>query len=589
MDIVKQLLEKIYSDTLKADAWQNLLEEYSDKWRTRQAYTTKESTSDICDETLSVLITYGDSLIGTKSEKPLKTLLNFLREETQGLVSGVHILPYSPYTSDEGFSVSDYRHVREDLGDWSDIQSIGKCFVLMSDLVLNHCSSKHAWFEKFLQCEKPFDEFFITEDKDVDLSRVVRPRPHFVLSEYKTAEGLRHVWTTFSRDQVDLNYATPRVLFEMLDTMMEYVHIHRARIIRLDAIAYLWKERGTSCIHLEKTHLVVKLMRAFLDEFAFGTLLITETNVPHEENISYFGNGDEAHMVYQFPLPPLLLHAFVRENTEYICAWAKSLPQPQQKEKQTYFNFCASHDGVGLTPMHGIVPLGEREALIECVKKRGARVSYKATADGEIPYEINVNYLSAIVDPNFEIEKKARVFLASQSVLLAMPGVPGIYIHSLLGSENWTEEVIATGANRSINREKLDACAAQEEIANPENLRYHVFQGYLQLLAARRKSSAFAPYAPMQVLPTRKEIFAFVRGEQGKERVLCMVNVTNSDVTQYVDAALFAWKEGCTDLCTDDAVFIPMDRDASGKPVALFRMEPYEILWLREGITYHVE
>ncbi len=582
MDAVKQLLRGIYSDTPKADAWQSLLEEYATKW---SAQKRELDTQDVCNEALAVIISYGDSLIDAHGEKPLKTLLNFLSEETQGLVSGLHILPYFPYTSDDGFSISDYRQVREDLGTWDDIENIGQRFVLMSDLVLNHCSSKHAWFEKFLQNEKPFDEFFTTEDKDADLSQVVRPRPHFVLSEYQTTQGTRHVWTTFSRDQVDLDYANPLVLFEMLDTLMEYVQVHHSRIIRLDAIAYLWKERGTSCIHLEKTHLVVKLMRALLDEFAAGSVLITETNVPHEENISYFGNGDEAHMVYQFPLPPLLSHAFVRTNTEYLCAWAEALPQPQKEKKQTYFNFCASHDGIGITPTHGIVPQQEREALIERVKERGARISYKATADGEIPYEINVNYLSAIAKTDAPVEKKARAFLASQSVLLAMPGVPGIYIHSLLGSENWSEGVEKTGANRSINREKLDVKTVREELANQKSLRYHVFQGYLQLLAARRKSSAFAPYTPMQVLPTTKEVFAFVRGAQGEERVLCMVNVSDRAISQQVDATLFAWKEGCADLFTDDAVFIPMDKDASGKPVVLFTLEPHEVLWLREGLT----
>ncbi len=582
MDTIKKLLEKIYSNT--EATWQNLLEEYSAKWSMHQAHTAKEHEDDICDETLAVLITYGDTLSGAENDKPLKTLLNFLREETQGLISGVHILPYYPYTSDDGFSVSDYRQVRDDLGNWDDIENIGKCFVFMSDLVLNHCSSKHAWFENFLQSKKPFDKFFITVDKDTDLTRVVRPRSSFVLHEYKTVDGPCHVWTTFSRDQVDLNYANARVLFEMIDTMMEYVHMHHSRIIRLDAIAYLWKEIGTSCIHLEKTHLVVKLMRALLEKFARGTLLITETNVPHEQNVSYFGNGDEAHIIYQFSLPPLLLHAFVRENTNYLRAWAESLPNPSAEKKQTYFNFCASHDGIGLTPMHDIVPLEECNALIECVKKRGGRISYKASSDGKIPYEININYLSAIADPNFSVEKKARIFIASQSIMLSMPGVPGIYIHSLLGSENWIEGVISTGENRSINREKLHIDSVQEEIANQTNLRYHVFHNYLQLLAARRKSSAFAPYTPMQVLPTGKEIFAFVRGESGKERVLCIVNISDRDIRQQIDATLFAWKEGCTDLFTDDVVFIPMDRDSSGKPVALFNMEAYEILWLREGV-----
>ena len=581
MQTIQAILHRIYDDVVPPSKWEPLLARYSEKWK-QQARDTEQ---DIIHQSLNMLITYGDSLMSHSDaqEAPLSTLLQFLDEYTTGIISGVHILPYFPYTSDDGFSISDYRSVRADLGTWKDVENIGNRVVLMSDLVLNHCSSKSAWFQKFLQCEPPYDTFFITKNKNSDLSKVVRPRPHFVLSEYETAHGIKYVWTTFSRDQVDLNAANPLVLFELLDIMMDYVQQHKTHIIRLDAVAYLWKELGTSCIHHEKTHAVVKLMRAILDVFAPGTILITETNVPHEENISYFGNADEAQIVYQFPLPPLLLHAFLRENTEYFMKWAASIPQP--KKNKTYFNFCASHDGVGVTPTHGILPPHELEELIKAVQQRGAQISYKATEQGEIPYEINVNYLSAITDPDFSAEKRAAIFLASQSILLALPGVPGIYIHSLLGSENWTDGITQTGANRTINREKLDIDTVKREIETPNSVRHHVFNGYLQLLSARKKSSAFHPYAPITVQPCAKGIIAFVRGDgTNTERVLCIVNVTGKTISQSFDVNLFAWKEGCTDLFTDDALFVPLEKDASGKPVAQITIDAHEVLWLREGL-----
>lgn len=115
------------------------------------------------------------------------------------------------------------------------------------------------------------------------------------------------------------------------------------------------EEPGTNCIHLEKTHLIIKLLRSIIDNVAPGTVIITGTNVPHKDNIAYFGEGDdEAHMVYQFSLPPLVLHAVQKQNVEALCAWAQNLTLPSSNT--TWFNFLASHDGIGLNPLRGCYP-----------------------------------------------------------------------------------------------------------------------------------------------------------------------------------------------------------------------------------------
>lgn len=588
MDICRDLLARIYEND---DSWNALLESWTIQWeqRSKDIESTRRSESPVRNEQLALLITYGDSLqspIDKEShlhehaqlnEVPLQTLYKFLDEMCDHAISGVHILPYFPYTSDDGFSISDYRQVREGLGTWQNIEKIASEYHLMSDLVLNHCSNSHEWFKKFLDAEVPYDTFFVTGDPESDYSQVVRPRPHFVLNEFETAKGTAHVWTTFSRDQVDLNFENPQVLFEMLDTMLEYVLEHKSRLIRLDAIAYLWKELGTPCIHHEKTHLVVKLMRRILDMYAPDTIMITETNVPHEENISYFGNNDEAQMVYQFPLPPLLLYAMINEDTQYLQSWATSLPQPS--EDISYFNFCASHDGIGMTPTHGILSDEQREEMISAVKKRGGLVSYKATSDGKIPYELNVNYLSAVAPEELPAQERAKIFLVSQSILLAMPGVPGIYIHSLLGSENWNHGVKITGQNRTINRQPLSYDSIEQQILETGSLRNLVFNGYITFLQARAKSPAFHPASPLQVIPTTQELFALIRGDEThKEQVFCVANLSAKEVAAEFDASLLPWQEGGEDLRNGDMVFVSHKNNAN---VIELILEPYEVIWLR--------
>lgn len=441
-----------------------------------------------------------------RGERPLEALEAFFTRHLADTVSGIHILPFFPYTSDDGFSIVDYKQVNPRLGSWEDIVRIGSRFRLMADLVLNHCSAKSPWFKGFLAGDPKYRDWFITLPEDTDTSDIARPRAHPLLTPMKArrdgTDETIHVWTTFSEDQVDLNFAHPGVLSEMLDTILYYIE-QGIQVIRLDAIAYLWKELGTPSIHHPKTHLVVKFFREVLSELCPWVVLITETNVPHAENLSYFGTGtDEAHMIYQFSLPPLILDAFTRADARHLSTWARTIqagPPGPIGLHTTYFNFCASHDGIGMLPSHGILSDQEREKLIQAVSDHGGLVSYKSTKQGLIPYELNTNYLSALADPNLPVELRAQKFLASQAILLAMPGTPGIYIHSLLGSENWTQGPEITGANRTINREKLFLEDLERELADPLTLRSRVFRGYKEMLALRRTLPALHPAAAIQV------------------------------------------------------------------------------------------
>jgi len=458
------------------------------------------SPADLWDETDVVLITYADQ-IRSPTASPLQTLRQFLsRHGLHNQLACVHLLPFCPFTSDDGFSVVDYLAVDPHSGDWDDIRGLGEDFDLMFDLVLNHSSKQHQWFQRFIAGDPEFEDFYVTADPAADLSAVIRPRSLPLLTSFDSPGGTRHVWTTFSDDQVDLNYANPRVMLAMIETLIQYAR-DGARIIRLDAIAFLWKQIGTSCVHLPQTHAAVRLMRHVMDRVAPGTLILTETNVPHRENISYFGHGDdEAHMVYQFSLPPLLLDAVHSGDTSIIQSWLQSLETPSPQT--TFFNFTASHDGVGVRPLEGLVPDQRLGQLVDTVRRHGGRVNMRAHADGsESPYELNITYLDAVADRNeVSAPEHSRRFLATQAIMLAMQGVPAVYFHSLVGTPNDQPGVVASGQNRRINRHKYEARELESALAQSDSLQRRVFKGYGRLLEIRRGQSAFHPAATQDVI-----------------------------------------------------------------------------------------
>ena len=480
----------------------------------------------------SILITYGDQ-VQSPNQAPLQTLGLFCRQHLTDIVRGIHILPFYPWTSDDGFSVVDYRKVNSVLGDWDDISSMQSNFRLMFDGVINHISAQSEWFQGFLRDDPRYCHYFIAIEGSPDLSQVVRPRTLPLLTTFKTASGEKKVWTTFSADQIDLNFQNPEVLFEILDILLLYAE-RGADFIRLDAIPYLWKEIGTTCIHLPQTHLVIQLLRAALDETAPHVSLITETNVPHTDNISYFGDGtNEAQLVYNFALPPLTLHTFHIGDARILSNWAKTLTLPS--DKTTFFNFLASHDGIGLNPARGILSNEEIDSLVDKTLEHGGLVSYKHNADGsQSPYEMNINYFDALSDPNGgePLELQVNRFIAAQAIMLSLLGVPGVYFHSLFGSRGWIEGVKQAGRNRTINREKLQLDELQNELSDENSLRAKVFTKYCQLLKTRSSSPAFHPHGTQKIIDLHPSVFAVERiSPDGKSRMLCLHNVSAEKVT----------------------------------------------------------
>jgi len=558
---INERLEILYSkeDAKKAyEGVKKLIKKYKMRIKSEEYHLSEKDT---------ILITYGDQ-VQCINEAPLETLKNFLDNHLKGVVNSVHILPFYPYSSDDGFSVINYSEVDPKLGSWREVEAISEHYRLMVDGVINHISQYSDWFKAYLARDEEYKNFFWDVDPSVDLSMVVRPRATPLLSEFVDVEGKIHnIWTTFSRDQVDLNYSNYKVLLAVLDALFYYVE-KGSTLIRMDAIAFIWKEIGSPSVHLPQTHELIQLMREVLHEVAPEVIIITETNVPHNENISYFGSGqDEAQMVYNFALPPLLAHSVLQANTQKLTQWAQTLTLPS--DKVCFFNFTASHDGCGLRPVSGLLSDDEVDALVKNTESHGGLVSYRNTPEGEKPYEINCSYIDILSSPIDSVQERTKRMLLTQAVVLAMPGVPGIYFHSLVGSRNYFEGVKLTGVNRSINREKFNYKFLVEKITNDGNFEKSIFASYKRLISIRTHEKAFNPFGKFEFLDLGDSIFAIAQySVDEKESVLAINNFANATIS----------------VTLPDTITYPLEDLLSDKKIqkpSTIELEPYEVLWFK--------
>jgi len=518
---IKSLINFVYGESFSEAHLKMLLEKIDNAG---SVITGKRKAG--WDEKDIVLITYADQF-SASGEKALPVFTRFYNEWLSRSFSHVHLLPFYPWSSDDGFSVIDYHEVAPETGSWRDVAELKKSASLMFDFVCNHMSAKSKWFENYINQTPGYEDFFISVDPETDLSAVTRPRALPLLTPFTLHDGsVRHLWTTFSEDQIDLNFASPEVLIAMVDVLLHYL-MEGARYIRLDAVGFMWKIPGTNCIHLEQTHRLIQLFRAITDRVAPGTVLITETNVPHKDNISYFGDGEnEAQMVYQFSLPPLVLHAVHCQDVRALCQWASSLKLPSMKT--TWFNFLASHDGIGLNPLRGILPESEILSLVEKLQQEGALVNWKNNPDGtRSPYEINVTYLDALSEKESEDNERIARFILAHAVLLSFPGVPAVYIQSILGSRNDYDGVERLGYNRAINRKKYRAGEIDAELEDNKSLRHSIYHRLTQLIAVRRTEKAFHPDSQTIFETSGTHVFKIIRTADNGERITALFNFSN--------------------------------------------------------------
>ncbi len=542
----------------------------------------KFDTTERFTEKDVILITYGDLLQG-QEDTPLATLGKFCDIYLEGAINTLHILPFFPYSSDRGFSIIDFETVDPNLGTWEDIRDLESRYQLMFDGVINHISAKSRWFQEFLNGNTYYGDFFITYSSPDELSeeernKIFRPRTSDILTEFQTINGPKYVWTTFSNDQIDLNYKNPNVLMRVLEILLMYVR-QGADIIRLDAITYLWAEPGTRCVHLEETHEIVKLFRDILDTFAPTTSLITETNVPHNENISYFGNGrDEAQMVYNFALPPLVLHTFYTEDTTAITQWAQKLENISNTT--TFFNFLDSHDGIGLMGVKGILTKEEINYVVERAREHGGLISYKTGNNGtNEPYEINITWFSALNgedDEEDDIAFQVKRFVASRIMGLILQGVPGIYLHSLIGSSNDIKAVLSSKSKRAINRTIIDGSAINKALQEPFSKISRINREFGRLISIRTKERAFHPNGAQHIFEISPKIFTVLRiSPEEDEQILCLINVSNDFHSIEIPLSKLNTEETNWNDLVSDMAWMADDNKL------FLKLDPYDVSWLK--------
>ncbi len=558
-------LKKLYPEQAEKvyEKLQNIIADFK-----KRNPSKARGSQPLFNEKDAILICYADHA-QEKGVKTFKTMHKFLRKYANGIINKIHFLPFYPWSSDDGFSVKDYYKVSGQYGSWEDLKPIAKNFGLMFDCVANHMSVQSQWFKKFLDGDKKYKDYFIFFPKEEykknkkNFAKVFRPRKQPLLTLFKTQKGEKYVWTTFSEDQADLNFSNPEVFLEMVKILLFYIE-NGAKAIRLDAIAYAWKKIGTACFDLPEAHTLVQIMRAALDEAAPHVWVITETVLPHKENISYFGNGrDEAHLVYHFQLETLLLHTMLSGNSSLASNWLKKVKHISKEA--SYLNLSVSHDGIHTIPARGILSKKQMRAIaLDCEKKHGKILERDIGGGKTEIYEMNITYPSAMG----EINK----YLASQSIQLALRGVPLIYFNNLIGADNWNKGVEKFGYGRAINREKFNYSKLAKELDNVNSRKHKIFNGYKKLLKARAKEPLFSPLAEQKILDLGPEAMAILRFNKNSDNLLAITNVTNRALK--INASKIKKemrKEQVKDILTQEKL----------KLEKYLILKPYEVKWLK--------
>ena len=518
------------------------------------------------DESDVALITYLDTFYNN-DEKNIQTLEQVLNTYLQDNVSIIHLLPFFPYSSDDGFAVIDYLKIKKGLATWSDIKKLSLKYKIMADLVINHCSSQSEWFQQFLNNQLPGKNYFLDYKDNFDTSKIVRPRSHDLLQIFKTKKSEKFVWCTFSRDQVDLNFKNKDVLIEFLKIIKFYLD-QGISILRLDAVAFLWKKLGTNCINLNETHEVIKLFRLLLDASSQKTFLITETNLPNKENLDYFGNGNEAQLIYNFSLPPLILYSMLYGNSTILRKWLMSMPPPM--EGTTYFNFIASHDGIGIRPAEGLISEKNIKAILRRMKEFGGEVSYRKVENKNKPYEINIALIDALkgtIDnlDNFQIER----FICAHAIMLSLEGIPAIYVHSFFGTENDYSGMQSTKQKRSINRKRYNLKDLRNKM-NKKTINSTVLKQLNSLISIRKKQPAFHPNATQFTLNLGEKIFALWRQCQNrKQSIFVLCNITSQKQPVDLNEINLIFNKNWIDLISNKKI--------ESKKISL---KPYQTMWI---------
>ena len=569
---LKELLESIYQDhnSEEINLVFNQLLQILDEFQKKSGY---EEINNLItwDQTHSVLITYADS-IQKPGEPTLSTLRELLKLYFKDLSSVLHVLPFLKSTSDGGFAVSSHKLLDERFGDWSDIKLLSKSHILMADLVLNHVSSSHPWVQQFIKNQEPGLSNVFAPSQSLNWDSVIRPRSSSLFSNINTSKGPRQVWTTFGPDQIDLNWQNPKMIIEFLNLVVTYVN-NGIKWFRLDAVGFIWKESGTTCLHLPKAHLLVKTLRIQLYSLLRDGVLITETNVPQKENLSYIEPADEAHMAYNFPLPPLVLEAVITSRADILNSWINKWPK--LPISTTLFNFTASHDGIGLRPLEGLMNEDRIKSLLVDCEKRGGLVSHRRLSNGEDkPYELNISWWSAMEDSSRDNKRfQYKRFILSQLIVMALKGIPAFYLPALLASDNDVKSFSKTGQRRDLNREKFELDKLLLVLNNSDSYASKNLKYLSHAMKTRSKLTSFHPSSSMRCLSNdRSDIIAIQRGE-GSNTLIAIHNFTENKLDYSINTHEFN-KNKENHLSFKDYLSGRIYKNLN------FVLNPFEVLWI---------
>ena len=517
-------------------------------------------------EKTTLVICYGDSVYSEKN-KSIRVFKNFFQKRLGKNFNTVHFLPFYPSSSDSGFAVKDHYKIDSKLGNWFDIKSFSKKSDIMADMVINHSSARGLWFKNFLKAKRPGKDYFLTVDSKFNTSKVVRPRDHKLLKKIDIFNKTDYLWRTFSPDQLDLNFKNPAVLLRFIKIMINLIN-HGVTIFRLDAIAYLWKESGTKCINLNKTHEIIKLLRVISGLLNTQTLIVTETNLPEKENLSYFGKNDEANWIYNFSLPPLLIHAFLFENNSYLYNWSKKLPR--SKNGNCYLNFIASHDGIGMRPTEGLLSSKALKDFLYRLKKNGSKFSYRKIQNkSKKIYEANITVFDALKKTNYDNGKFSfERYISAHSIMIAFEGVPAVYFNSIFGTSNDEAKFVITGNNRDVNRYKWNLKNISNKLNNKDSKEYYFYKKISNLLSIKKKQKAFHPNASRENINLGPKIFCFKRESINKKQtIICITNLSSKIQYLKLSKKFLKYKD-----LLGSKIFFTIDKR--------IKLDPCQTIWL---------
>ena len=525
----------------------------------------------LISEKTSIVICYGDSVFNNKHQYQIKGFQNFYQKKLKNYFNTVHFLPFYPSSSDSGFAVKDHYKIDSKIGKWSDISNFAKKNDVMADIVINHSSARGLWFRNFLREKKPGKDYFLTINSKFNASKVIRPRDHELLKKINIFKKTEYLWRTFSPDQLDLNFKNPAVLLRFIKIMINLVN-HGVTIFRLDAIAYLWKESGTKCVNLKQTHEIIKLFRLICSFLNVKTILVTETNLPEKENLSYFGKKDEANWIYNFSLAPLLIHAFLFENSSYLTKWSKKLPST--KPGNNYLNFIASHDGIGMRPAEGILSKKTIKNLLNRLKKNGSKFSYRKIKNkSKKVYEANITVFNALKKSDFDKDGKFYFerYISAHAIMISFEGVPAIYFNSLFGTSNDEAKYIITGNNRDINRYRWNENIILNHLKNSKSKQSIFYKNLTNLLSIKMRQKAFHPNASRTTLNMGSKIFCFKRTSiDKKQSIICISNLSSKNQIIKLNKNIINYRN-------------LIDPKTEFKNKNFLTLKPFQTVWLRNN------